>query len=321
MVVPSLAMRTLKVLGIGTEIGQVELVAKVRDHYELRALVALQSHRTAGKRGEYVVLVQGADLQRVRLPRRLAHLALDLLSGVHARQAHAVDELVLVGDASANLLLGLDELVPHGRNKQGAVDQRESVVDAHFVVTDETLDLAYAQRAKMGQHKTADLVVAVRTVVLQTDIYRVLLVERQFAYDRPVVALVEHAACGRHQIVDVHRRCVGDGVASVGRELLLPGGRRRLVGRDERAPTANCAIAIRGLALAGVVVGRTLVGLLRARTFNILNVKILIVNIGARGPYLMRFERSWALAVEGCCSCCCCCWWWASCCACWLTIC
>ena len=181
-------------------------------HLVLTALT-LQAPRAARKGGEYVVLVESADLERRaahRLPRLRARATLDLVLGLvhHALETHGVDECGATSSRERRLLLlllvgrwksecgwyGERRVVVDGRGEESAVDEREAVVHGHRLAAHDARGGFDAQRGEVREHVAAYLVVAVRTLVLEPHVNRVLLVHRQTVDDRPVVAFREHVA-------------------------------------------------------------------------------------------------------------------------------
>ena len=161
-----------------------------RHHRVAAALATLATPLAARERGAHVVLVERADLESERarlLPTRVAHATVDLVAGLgqHALEAHGLYETRL---ARNDRLERRVDAVVHGRREQGAIDERKLVVHGQLCVTEHARQTLDAERAETRQHLAANLVVAVRSFVLEPHVSGVLLGDGQAVDERPVVA-------------------------------------------------------------------------------------------------------------------------------------
>ncbi len=229
MIVLGLAMWALGLVRIGTEMRRA--IAQVRKDL-LRALVATQSWQAAREAGEYVVLIQSANLKGARRPGLIAELAFDPIGAVDAAQAHAVYEMVPICNARTDLnhyfCIGL--LVFDGREEQCSIHQRKPIVYPHHTATHDTIDFPNVQRAKVRQDKAPDLIVAEWPLVFQSYVDRVLLVDRHSFENRPVVTLVKHVTSSVQLLFEL-----------LDLKLRIESDLQRRVVVDERGDQVACA--------------------------------------------------------------------------------
>ncbi len=139
----------------------------------------VQSGLTTRKRCEYVILVQSADLKigsTFALPCCATMLAGDLVVFLASQtlQTNAIYVLmiVLLDWIIRQLVMGWSFgktwlyrnrffwAIADGWHEQGAINQRETVVDHQFALAGNTRKLFDVQRAKMRQDKASDFIVS-----------------------------------------------------------------------------------------------------------------------------------------------------------------
>ena len=183
--------------------------------------LARETLDAARHRREDVVGVHGADDEAAAVPALVARRAAQA-TALEAAHADGVQVEHLVVKQHLQL-----RVIVLWREEEGAVDERVLVEDGHRAVTHHAAHHRHLVRAQVGEDEAADLVVAVRTLVLHLDVVRVLLAARQLVERRQVGAPPEYVAGGR-----LHR--VGEEL-----EVVLAAERsrrqRRRAGRAGRA--------------------------------------------------------------------------------------
>jgi len=97
--------------------------------------------------------------------------------------------------ADTNIIRGTG--VGYRRQEEGTIDQRVLVVDWELSEADDASHGGGTHSAETGEDQTADLIIAVRSLVLRLDVVCILGAVGQRVEDLEVCAVSEDVSCGR----------------------------------------------------------------------------------------------------------------------------